>query len=483
MCKYKLHKEVIQTLTISEALTRYSLRELEFIPFNFKITPYLLSRVMQVGCNNAKVRFCDCLPKELFELIKDEKFIDDDQKVKNELLSKLSPLRDPRNKNDTNLDSYEIYKSIDYIENEIELIFNFTQLLHGIIFAKDNTEQINLSIQFIRQWMQVCTHDDDKSKTMSILFESSVVELFATLDILTNESGRELINCLKLNVHLKPESVISFVRYFSRIQKLHKISSQLQIIAQDCIDKVKSSSDQAELLAELSRAYMLTDLAEAKRIFELGELQFNKIGTRDDKLVWLMIKFAATIKNSGVSNELAFKYAKFCEVNVHDRRDWDWGYTAVTLAGISGINSFAQIARWYDRDKIDMYETLPYALSSLLKSKLISSPIAISLLKLIDSDLISHYNWERFVSAIESEQDFERLLASLINHYEIMLPGKYKDELPTKFVTQLETLTQDTKKIKDQSVKDRVENLIEKLKIPIKHPDFAKCNLSGGDRN
>ena len=478
MCKHGLNENASQIMNIVNASKKYRTYTLKFQTLYYQIVPNILSVAIQSGCKGRNVNFSDCLPKELFELIENLSNLDDDRIVKEELGKRLENLRDSKERKESDLNDYEIYKSGDYLEYEIPFIYTLTQLVHGIIFAKNESELLESTLQYFREWTRVCTDNDEKFTNLIVLYEGCAVEMCASLDILTLEIENELINCLNSNPNLRPDSLINFVNYLSRNNETHEIGAEIAKIAMNFILKVESRLDQAKFFADLSRVYLEIDRERAKEIFEEGEHVFDAIGSEDLEDVRSLMKFAVTMQGAEVEPTLVHKYTKIVEANVHDPQKWEWGYTAKTLASISGMRSFTQITRWFDRDLVEMYRTLPYVLINLLENQKISASIAVSMLKLVDSNQVGDRIWVKLVNLIESDSNFEKLLTDVLNQYEILLSEKINDNRQSEFNQLLKSLLIDSHKLIDKEVSFRVERLIQKLETPIMYQKIDNIDTS-----
>ena len=269
---------------------------------------------------------------------------------------------------------------------------------------------------------------------------------------------------IKDNQNIKIESLFYFIKGCSRYPKCHALSGEIVKIAENRISNLDDRVYREKLHARLSRIYLPINYEEAKILFKIEENSFFAVGSDDVEYVSLIVKLASKSKNIQIDPKLAYKLAKFCEVNGSTGKKWDWVETTYALTEISGANLLAQIARWHDRDVANFGLTLPVTISTLLRNKIIEPTIAISLLKLLDARYIPNIHWENIISSTSNSKKQNEILLDILAQLEKKVPIEIADGYKPKILEKFKSIPLRTEELKIAI--NNLENKYELSQIP-----------------
>ncbi|MER9926397.1 hypothetical protein NKJ84_26510 [Mesorhizobium sp. M0048] len=418
------------------------------------LIPFALSVAARCANESRTAEFFDCLPKELWMLVEDAPRPTTDeaqQKLLSERLKELEKSKaeasveiEERRKKST-LSSSDRYHASEKISDGVIPLLALVRLLTSIIAAPKKTEAHSTTLAFLDAWEAAQTNASrrgayvqrEQLRFTDALFKGCAIEMFAALELAIPDSARRLSSCLERCEVLAPESVIRVVKRFAATRSCHNEAGKLAVLAIRLVEREDDVQRRSQLFASLSRALLQANLAESALIFKRGLRELDAIGSGDYEFANELLNFTATLRDGRLKPELALRLAKICEINVYDSHKWHWPLTARALTRASGATYLAQIARWHDRDKVDLSLTLPSALTYLVKNSALSPAIGVSLLWLVDPEVLMNWGWHDLVKAMIGRDATEPMLQEVLDQYEHSFPGRssshYLNELGQAF--------------------------------------------------
>ncbi|NTG32638.1 hypothetical protein G6K91_00020 [Agrobacterium rhizogenes] len=453
MANLGMPKELNQTLQVAapERYRMWLLREAWHVE---RLIPFALGVAARCVSESRVADLFDCLPQELWALVADahRPFTDKAQReLLDERLKELEKTKegasadvDERRKKST-LSSSDRHHASENISRGVIPLLTLVRQLTSMIAVVKPAEKKAATSAFFEAWKAAQTKSGERGSYVpreqvqftNALYKESATELFAALDLFTPASALQLTDCLEGCQILAPESVIHFVKQLAERRDCHSHSGKLAVLAVRLIEREDDVQRRSQLFAGLSRALLRANCAEAALIFKRGLKELDAIGSGDHDFTYELLNFAASLRNGRLRPPFALRLAKICEINVYDSDKWDWPLTARAFVSASGTAYLAQIARWHDRDKVDLSLTLPSALTNLVKDGALPPSIAVSLLWLVDPQPMWHWGWADLVKVLLDQGASDLMLHEVLDQYEQSFPrpssNNYLSELRKAF--------------------------------------------------
>ncbi len=440
MANLRMAKELDRTLLVA-ATERYRIWLLREAWHVEQLVPFALGLAARCVAESRTADFFDCLPQELWALVEDAPRPSTDKAQQELLNTRLKELQktkqettaeiEERRKKST-LSSSERYHVSDRISRGVVPLLALVRQLTTMIAAVKSADQRAATSAFFEAWRTQQTKSSERGSYVpreqvqftNALYKGCAVELFAALDLLIPVFAPQLADCLEACEILAPDTVIDFVKRLAMRRDCHSQAGKLAVLAVRLIEREDEVQHRSQLFARLSRALLRANRTEASMIFKRGLKELDAIGSGDYEFTYALLEFAATLRNGGLPPSLALRLAKICEINVYDSHKWHWPLTARAFSRTSGAAYLAQIARWHDRDKVDLSLTLPSALTHLVSDGTLSPSMAVSLLWLVDPQPIWHWDWHDLVRALLRRDATDAMLHEVLDQYEHSLPGR-----------------------------------------------------------
>ncbi|WP_106795716.1 hypothetical protein [Rhizobium sp. H4] len=440
MANLGMAKELGRTLSVAapERYRIWLLREAWYIE---QLVPFALGLAARCASESRIAELFDCLPQELWALVEDaprpstekaqRELLDERLKELGKPINETTPEIEERRKKST-LSSSERYHASDRISRGVVPLLALIKRLTTMISAVKPADRKAATSAFFEAWKASQSPANERGSYVpreqvqftNALYKGCAVELFAALDLLTPASASQLASCLENSQILAPETVIRFVRRLAGQRDCHAQAGQLAVLAVQLIDREDDVQRRSQLFARLSRALLRANRIEAALIFKRGLKELDAIGSGDYDFAYGLLEFAATLRNGTLPPQLALRLAKICEMNVYDSHKWHWPLTAQAFARVSGPAYLAQIARWHDRDKVDLSLTLPSALMYLVKDGALRPAVAVSLLWLVDPQTMWRWGWNDLVKVLLDQGASDAMLHEVLDQYEHSFPGR-----------------------------------------------------------
>ncbi|MER9934311.1 hypothetical protein [Mesorhizobium sp. M0088] len=447
------------------------------------LVPFALSAAARCANESRIAEFFDCLPKELWVLVDDVPRPATDeaqQKLLSERLKELekskaeAPIEIEERRKKSTLSSSDRYHASEKISDRVMPLLALVRLLTSIIAAPKKTEAHNATLAFLDAWEAAQTNASRRGayvqreglRFTDALYKGCAIEMFAALDLAIPNSARRLFSCVERCEVVAPESVICLIRRFAATRSCHSEAGKLAVLAVRLIEREDDVQRRSQLFASLSRALLQANRAESALIFKRGLRDLDAIGSGDYEFANELLHFAATLRDGTLKPELALRLAKICEINVYDSHKWHWPLTARALTSASGAAYLAQIARWHDRDKVDLGLTLPSALTYLVENNVLSSAIGVSLLWLVDPQVLMNWGWHDLVKAMIGRNATEPVLQDVLDQYEHSFPGRssshYLNELSQALGTNPKMAAKFAERIKLFTLRGKAPRKVER---------------------
>lgn len=406
-----------------------------------QLVPFALGVAAHCVSESRPPQFFDCLPQELWALVEDaprpasddaqRKLLDERLKELEKAKAEASAEVEGRRKKSV-LSSSERHHVPDKISGGVMPLLTLTKLLASIIAASKKADAHTAVSAFLDAWEKAQTNTTRRGayvqrehvRFVDALYKGCASEIFTALDLATPAMAGRLLSCLERCQILAPDAVIRFVRRFAATRSCHSEAGKLAVLAVRLIEREDDVQRRSQLFASLSRALLQANRTESASIFKRGLRELDAIGSGDYDFANELLNFAATLRDGRLQPELALRLAKICEINVYDSDKWHWPLTARAFARISGAAYLAQIARWHDRDKVDLALTLPPALTYLVKDRTLNPAMATSLLWLVDPQVMWDWGWHNLMKALIEARATEGMLQEVLDQYEHSFPGR-----------------------------------------------------------
>lgn len=469
MANLGMTSELNATLLVA-ATERYGIWLLREAWHVERLVPFALGLAARCVIESRIADLFDCLPQELWVLVEDAPRPSTDKAQRELLDQRLKELErtkdettaqiEERRKKST-LSSSERYYVSDRIFRGVLPLLELVRQLTTMIAAVKSADKKVATSAFFDAWKTQQTKTGERGSYVpreqvqfaNALYQGCAFELFKALDLLTPVTAPQLADCLEACQILAPETVIGFVKRLAERHDCHSHAGSLAVLAVRLIEREDEVQHRSQLFAQLSRALLRANRAEAASVFKRGLKELDAIGSGDYEFTYELLEFAATLRGSDLPPPLALRLAKISEINVYDSHKWHWPLTARAFSRVSGAAYLAQIARWHDRDKVDLSLTLPSALTHLMNDGALSPSSAVSLLRLVDPQPLWHWGWNDLVRALLKRGATDAILHEVLDQYEHSFPGRSSSryladlrkafdsdpKIAARFVTRLES--------------------------------------------
>ncbi|WP_027488451.1 hypothetical protein [Allorhizobium undicola] len=406
-----------------------------------QLVPFALGLAARCASESRTAEFFDCLPQELWGLVEDDPRPSTEKAQRDLLNERLKDLAKPKNettpeieerRKKSTLSSSARHHAADRISRGVTPLLALVRHLTAMISAVKLSDRKVATSAFFGAWKASQSAAVERGSYIpkeqvqftNALYKGCAVELFTALDLLTPDSAAQLAVCLENSQILAPEIVIHFIKRLAERRDCHAKAGQLAVLAVRLIEREDDVQRRSQLFARLSRALLRANRLEAALIFKRGLKELDAIGSGDYDFAYELLDFAATLRHGTLPPPLALRLAKICEINVYDSHKWHWPLTAKAFSRVSGPAYLAQIARWHDRDKVDLSLTLPSALTHLVKDGALRPDVAVSLLWLVDPQPMWHWGWNDLVMALLDQGASNAMLHEVLDQYEHSSPGR-----------------------------------------------------------
>ena len=383
----------------------------------------------------------DCLPQELWALVEHDTRPASENEQHKLLDTRLKELgqndaataKNEKTGKESKLSSDERNQASRRISNGVVPLLTLVRHLTNLIKPASGSQREAAIGAFFDEWASAQSTSTSRGYYGSreqllfidTIYRTCVTEVFTALDLFTPDAAKRLAACLQSGSPLAPETVIEFVRRLAVRSKCHVHAGRLAVTAVRLIEREDDVQRRTQLFARLARALLPANRTEASLLFKRGLTELDAIGSGDHEFTSELLHFSATLSGAVLQPALAMRLAKICEINVYDSHKWDWSLTARAFARASGVAYLAQIARWHDRDKVDLDLTLPSALTFLVRDGLMRTEDALPLLRLVDPVQTWVWGWHDLIDAAFAQQgNTVAFVHEILDQFERAYPGR-----------------------------------------------------------
>ena len=323
----------------------WSLRD----PFSTRYAvPWVISVAARAAADSRTPTLFDCVPTELWMLVKEESAPASDEEQLDLLKTRLKA--DPTKgdgETPKQMSAESRRQASDGLNVRIPAVLALTKRVATIASASDaQSRSVSLS-EFFDGWKSAVAevqkdyrYRTEDARFIDNLYSECALQVLNALNAFTAQTAAACIEWMGraefTPVHLFTELVAGFARNAETAEWAGKIAANtLAAIGHE--DDVAS---RANLLARLARAILPADRAEATALFTRGLADLDAIGSGDYAFTNELLWFAKSSTNGPLPPDTAHHLAKICELNVYDSRKFPWPLAAAAFsrcwAGISG---------------------------------------------------------------------------------------------------------------------------------------------------
>jgi hypothetical protein len=461
-------------------------------PFSARyILPWVLSVAIRAAAESRAPTLFDCLASELWELVSTEPMPDSDAGQQALLEKKLQekPVQnaDGDKQRRPQLSESDRRQARDRLASRILPIVALAGQLAAMIRARSDGERDVALASFFEGWKAAvaATQKDyyypkETARYLDDLYSTCALHALTALDMFSPWAGAALVEWMQRSEFVSTHLRIDLVEHFAMHENTGALAGRIAAEAVKAIEAEDDVQHRSNLMAQLARALLPANRAEATALFSRGLSELDAIGSGDQFFTNELLKFASSLATEPLRSETAHRLAKICELNLYDSHKFPWPLAAAAFSRIWGGSYLAQIVRWHDRRKADLELTLPSALSSLVRDRLISPEDAVGLLRLVEPVESWDWGWDDLIeSFIEARPaDIAALLDEVLTQFELAYPRRPSASSLKKMREALEKRSPRAL----ASVKDRLERLEARASQPRRvERENARQNFGGLD--
>lgn len=221
-------------------------------------------------------------------------------------------------------------------------------------------------------------------------------------------------------------NLIRVISILSKQTRFHELAGEMSVKASTMIEQEDDVDRRVSLYSSLSRAILPASVDEAAEYFRAGLNQMDAIGSGDYSFTNELLLFAASLKGEELEDKDFHTLTNICELSMgEETHKFPWYAFAQGLSRVSGCRTLAKLARWDDRTKVYLENTLMPYLIALIKDKKIEPDIALPLLRLCDPSKTWNYDISHLAEAIDEKKhpNHEKLIKELLIQFEENNPG------------------------------------------------------------
>jgi hypothetical protein len=402
------------------------------------VVPWMISVAIQAAAHGRTPTIFECLPEQLWRLVNDETAPDSDAEQRALLEKKLkedAPVRSPEQGDKgarSGLSSSDKHHVADKLRQRIIPILTVTRLLAQLLRSRATDDQNTARAAYFSCWKDAYAsaarepgYAREQRHFINGIYSAIAYHSVSALGLFTPEVGSELLLWMQQSEYLPLTLCIDLIRQFAMSEDCHESAG---LMAVEVVKEIRKENDvdyRAKLFARLARALLPANRPEATALFSQGLSELDAIGSGDFAFTNQLLVFAASLQPTPMPAETAIRLAKICEINVYDSHKFPWPLACKAFSKCWGLPYLAQIARWHDRDKVDMELTLPAALSFLAKDRFLAPEYAVALLNLVEPVEMWDWGWHDFVESIleTSTANLPVLLNEVLDQLENIYPA------------------------------------------------------------
>jgi hypothetical protein len=417
-------------------------------PTNY-VLPWTLAASVEAALAGRELTLFDCLPVQLWRLVEGLEVPHDlaaQEKLLTEALKADQPSEAREAKREgaalskSQLSSSERHRVSAKIRERVLPVLRLGHSVVRLLKAGTPANRRAATVAFFGAWHEVqeaakkdVWSRQENLRFLNELYSTCALHLFPSIAVLDQETAGLLEQCIDQSDFIYAHARIQFVAFLSTRPECHAFAGRAAAAALKVINLEDEVQQRASLFALLARALLPANKTEANFLFKFGLTQLDAIGSGDHDFMNELLAFAASVRGGPVDPAAALRLAKICELNNYDSHKFPWPLTGKAFSRIWGTKYLAQIARWHDRDKVDLELTLPAALSFLVRDRALSPADGVLLLGLTEPVGMWDWGWrDLFDSLLMTTTDvalFHEVLDQLERAFPIGSYGRYLTEI------------------------------------------------------
>lgn len=425
----------------------WSLRD----PFSTRYAvPWVISVAARAAANRRTPTLFDCVPAELWALVKEESVPLSEEEQLDLLQSRLN-VEPARGDYDTpqQLSAESRRQASDGLKVRIPTLLALAKRIATIASASDTQSRSVPLSEFFEEWKAAVAeaqkeyrYRTEDARFIDNLYSECALQVLIALNAFTPQTATACIEWMVraefTPVHLFTELVAGFARNAETAEFSGTIAAKTFAV----IGREDDVVQRANLLAGLARAILPANRAEATALFTRGLADLDAIGSGDYAFTNELLWFAKSVTAGPLAPDAAHRLAKICELNVYDSRKFPWTLAAAAFSRCWGTAYLAQLSRWHDREKVELAVTLPPALSFLVRDSRIRPEDALAMLRLVEPEIYWDWDWDHLVESIVDSRGeaSDRLLSELLYQFELAYPKRPYVETVSKMRSHIAKL-------------------------------------------
>ena len=403
------------------------------------ILPWILAMAVEAALAGRTLTLFDCLPEQLWRLIEGTTVpleLKDQQHAVEEALKLDPPADGPQAKREgaplskSQLSASDRQRVSDGLRERIIPALELGDGLVSLLRGRTPAEQHAAALALLGAWQRA--QDDARANAwrqertfryVDAAYSGCILDVLSGVVAVDPEIAELLEQRVSQSEFIYAHTRIQIVSMLSSVPECHAHAGRAAAAALKFITLEDDAQQRAGLFARLSRAILPASRNEANLLFKRGLTELEAIGSGDNDFMNELLAFATTIRSGHVKSATALRLAKICELNNYDSHKFPWPLCAKAFSRIWATKYLAQIARWHDRDKVDLELTLPSALSFLIRDEALSSADGVLLLGLVEPVSMWDWGWRDFFDALVSAKAEEPLLEDLLDQFERTYPS------------------------------------------------------------
>jgi hypothetical protein len=417
-------------------------------PTNY-VLPWTLAASVEAVLAERELTLFDCIPAQLWRLVEGVAVPEDlaaQEKLLDEAL-KADPSaegrevkRDGATPSKSQLSSSDRHRVSDKIRERVLPVLRLGHCVVRLLKARTPVDKKAATVAFFGAWQetQEAAKKDAWSREQNLrflneLYGTCALHLLPSIAVLDQETAGLLEQCVDQSDFIYAHARIQFVSMLSARLECHAFAGRAAAAALKVIGLEDEVQNRASSFARLARALLPANKTEANFLFKRGLTELDAIGSGDHDFMNELLAFAASVQGGPVNPAAALRLAKICELNNYDSHKFPWPLTGKAFSRIWGTKYLAQIARWHDRDKVNLELTLPAALSFLVRDRALPPADGVLLLGLTEPVGMWDWGWrDLFDSLLTTTTDvalFQQVLDQLERAFPTGSYGRYLTEI------------------------------------------------------
>ena len=422
-------------------------------PTNY-VLPWTLAASVEAVFAGRELTLFDCLPAQLWHVVEGVDVPDElaaQEKLLHEALKADPPYESRAAKRDgtapskSQLSSSDRHRVSDKVRDRVLPVLRLGHRVVSLLNARSPAERKAATIAFFASWRdeqeavkQSVWSRQEHQRFLDELHSTCALSLLPSIAALDSETAALLEQCMEQADFIYAHARIQFVELLSASPECHAIAGRAATAALKVISLEDEVQQRAGLFARLARALLPANKTEANFLFKRGLTQLDAIGSGDHDFMNEILAFAASVQGGTINPAAALRLAKICELNNYDSHKFPWPLTGKAFSRIWGTKYLAQIARWHDRDKVDLELTLPSALSFLVRDRTIPPADCVLLLGLTEPVGMWDSGWRDLVDSLLTTTTDVALFDEVLDQLERTFPtGSY-----VRYLTEIRQVLQ-----------------------------------------